>query len=234
MRESGFDVSFRFGPFGAETHHYAPVCLNSLLYKTEEDLRQMSELLGKKAEAEQWEKKALRRRELINKYLWDESRGMFFDYNFVTHARSSYEYATTFYPLWAGLASKGQGKSVASKVALFEQPGGLAMSRPESQGQWDYPYGWAPIQLLAGEGLRSYDFGGEADRLAYKFLGMVLEDFRSDHTLREKYNVVSRTTETHIGAGYAQNVTGFGWTNGVFLELLHEAPAELVNQLKKD
>src|ERR1700733_13959369 len=31
MRESGFDVSFRFGPFGAATHHYAPVCLNSLL-----------------------------------------------------------------------------------------------------------------------------------------------------------------------------------------------------------
>jgi len=25
MRESGFDVSFRFGPFGAGTHHYAPV-----------------------------------------------------------------------------------------------------------------------------------------------------------------------------------------------------------------
>src|SRR5271170_2408587 len=29
MRESGFDVSFRFGPFGAGTHHYAAVCLNS-------------------------------------------------------------------------------------------------------------------------------------------------------------------------------------------------------------
>src|SRR5208283_4021885 len=40
MRESGFDVSFRFGPFGAATHHYAPVCLKSLLYKTEKDLEQ--------------------------------------------------------------------------------------------------------------------------------------------------------------------------------------------------
>src|SRR6266481_5198601 len=38
MRESGFDVSFRFGPQGAATHHFAPVCLNSLLYKTEKDL----------------------------------------------------------------------------------------------------------------------------------------------------------------------------------------------------
>ena len=32
MRESGFDPSFRFGPFDGATHHYAPVCLNSLLY----------------------------------------------------------------------------------------------------------------------------------------------------------------------------------------------------------
>src|SRR3984885_3784254 len=41
MRGPGFDVSFRFGPFGAATHHYAPVCLNSLLYKTEKDMEQI-------------------------------------------------------------------------------------------------------------------------------------------------------------------------------------------------
>src|SRR6266853_5749032 len=40
MRESGFDISFRFGPYGAATHHYAPVCLNSLLFKTERDLEE--------------------------------------------------------------------------------------------------------------------------------------------------------------------------------------------------
>ncbi|HSV23440.1 MAG TPA: hypothetical protein VLJ17_10475, partial [Xanthobacteraceae bacterium] len=36
---------------------------------------------------------------------------------------------------------------------------------------------------------------------------------------------------THIGAGYKQNVTGFGWTNGVFLELLQMLPPGLVVQL---
>ena len=30
VRESGFDTSNRFGPFSGATHHYAPVCLNSL------------------------------------------------------------------------------------------------------------------------------------------------------------------------------------------------------------
>src|SRR5690606_28260251 len=31
-RESGYDTSNRFGPFGADTHKYNPVDLNSLLY----------------------------------------------------------------------------------------------------------------------------------------------------------------------------------------------------------
>ena len=47
MRESGFDVSFHQGPFNASTHHYAPVALNSLLYKTETDLERISTLLGR-------------------------------------------------------------------------------------------------------------------------------------------------------------------------------------------
>lgn len=234
MRESGFDVSFRFGPFGVKTHHFAPICLNSLLYKTETDLEEMSRILGRPEESRRWHEKAHERQERINKYLWNPKRGLFFDYDFETQTQSSYEYATTFYPLWAGLASKEQAASVARNISLFEQPGGLAMSRRETHAQWDYPYGWAPIQLLALEGLRRYGFDSDADRVTLKFLSMVLEDFRRDHTLREKYNVVSRSTDTHVTTGYAQNVTGFGWTNGVFLELLHEAPPELVAQLRKD
>src|SRR5579863_1033768 len=89
MRESGFDVSFRFGPFGAETHHYAPVCLNSLLYKTEKDLEKMATLLGREDEAQHWRRKALERKQLITKYLWNNGSGLFFDYDFTTGKRSS-------------------------------------------------------------------------------------------------------------------------------------------------
>jgi alpha,alpha-trehalase len=234
MRESGFDVSFRFGPFGVDTHHFAPVCLNSLLYKTEMDLEEMSRLLGRPEESRRWHEKALERQALITKYLWNPEQGLFFDYNFDTHTQSTYEYATTFYPLWARLVSKEQTVAVARNISLFEQPGGLAMSRKDTDAQWDYPYGWAPIHLLAVEGLRQYGFDSDADRITLKFLSMILQNFRRDHTLREKYNVVSRSAETHVSTGYAQNVTGFGWTNGVFLELLHESPPQLLAQLRRD
>jgi alpha,alpha-trehalase len=234
MRESGFDVSFRFGPFSAETHHYAPVCLNSLLYKTEKDLARMSSLLGRPKEAAEWNTRASDRQKLIQKYLWDEKRGLFFDYDFVNHTLSSYEYATTFYPLWAGLATPEQAQAVVKNLPLFEQPGGLAMSRVESQAQWDYPYGWAPIQLLAVDGMRRYGYAAEADRVAYSFLSMVIENFVTDKYIREKYNVVQRTSITHIVEGYSQNVIGFGWTNGVFLELQHELPPALLDRLKRE
>lgn len=234
MRESGFDVSFRFGPFSADTHHYAPVCLNSLLYKTEKDLASMSDLLGRHKDAEKWNQKAAERHALIDKYLWDEEAGLYFDYDFTTHTRSTYRYATTFYPLWAGLASKEQAQAVMRNLSFFEQPGGIVMSGRESQAQWDYPYGWAPIQLLAVEGMRRYGYEADANRVSYKFLSMVLENFERTKTIREKYDVVTRTSKTHIVEGYKRNVIGFGWTNGVFLELSHHLPDDLMARLRKD
>jgi len=223
MRESGFDVTFRFGPFGAATHHFAPVCLNSLLYKTEKDLERMSLLLGHPRDAKNWKNKADQRRKRMIQYFWDDQKGLFFDYNFVSGKRSKYEYATTFYPLWAGLATKIEARAITRNLNSFEQPGGIAMSRTESQAQWDFPYGWAPIQLLAVEGLRRYGYEREADRISENFLSMIVENFRREHTIREKYNVVTRSSGTNVVEGYRQNVTGFGWTNAVFLELLQES-----------
>jgi len=231
MRESGFDISFRFGPYGAATHHYAPVCLNSLLFKTERDLEEMSRLLGKDSDAFQWHKLAEARKQLVQKYLWDERQGLFLDYNFDNGQKSTYLYATTFYPLWAGLASDAQARAVVKNLRIFEKAGGIAMSVEETQGQWDYPFGWAPIQLLAVEGMRRYGHNAEADRVSTEFLSMVLENFERDGTIREKYNVVTRSSETNVKAGYAANVTGFGWTNAAFLELLQSLPPDEIVQV---
>ena len=231
MRESGFDPSFRFGPYDGDTHYYAPVCLNSLMYKWEKDLEQISSLLGKEADSRQWQERAENRRQAMQKYLWDEQRGTFTDYNFRTGKRSTYDYVTAYYPLWAGWATPEQARAQERHLGTFERAGGLAMSPVETGVQWDYPYGWAPNQLVAIQGLRRYGFAADANRLSQKFLSMVLENFRRDGTIREKYNVATRSSETHVQIGYETNVVGFGWTNGVFLELLHELPKDSVDRL---
>ena len=237
MRESGFDVSFRFGPYGADSEYFAPVCLNSLLYKTETDLERIAELLGKADEAAQWRARAAKRKAAIEKYLWDAGSGMFFDYDFRNGQRSKYVFAATFYPLWAGLATREQARAVDGNVKKFEQPGGLVTSVKESGAQWDFPYEWAPIQLLADEGLRKYGFDEDADRLSEEFLSTVLENFERDGTIREKYNAVTRSSETKVSAGYHANVVGFGWTNGAYLVLEGEmgsASRERLEGARKD
>jgi alpha,alpha-trehalase len=234
MRESGFDISFRFGPYGAATHHYAPICLNSLLYKTEKDLQAMAEILGRKDESQKWLQRAELRKERIQKYLWDPGRRLFFDYDFETGVRSSYEYITTFYPLWAGLATPEQAQELVRNLGIFEQPGGLAMSSTFADVQWDYPYGWAPTQIVAIEGLRRYGFNDDANRISYNFLATIAENFRRDGTIREKYNVVTRSSESGVHAGYQQNVIGFGWTNAAFLVFLHELPKDMTERLAKE
>jgi neutral trehalase len=46
--------------------------------------------------------------------------------------------------------------------------------------------------------------------------------------------VVTRSSESHIEAGYNQNVIGFGWTNAAFLALLHALPEDVKERLAKE
>jgi len=234
MRESGFDVSFRFGAFGSATHHYAPVCLNSLLYKTEKDLEQISLWLGHSDDASLWSKRAENRRRLITQYLWNPQLGLFYDYDFTMNRMSSYKYATAFYPLWAGLATKEQAQAVAGNLKVFERPGGVPMSTEDTGAQWDLPYGWGNIEMLVIDGLRHYGYNADADRVSYEFLSTVADNFRRDGVIVEKYNVVTRSSEAHAELGYHMNVVGFGWTNAAFVELLHALPKEMVQRLNEE
>jgi alpha,alpha-trehalase len=221
MRESGFDISFRFGPFSGSTHHYAAVCLNSLLFKTEKDLQEISTILGD-GRAQEWTARAERRRQLMTRYFWDEKAGMFYDYDFVAKKRSTYTYITTFYPLWAGAASEQQSRAVIANLKVFEKQGGVLTSPYETGVQWDAPFGWAPTQLLTVEGLRRYGAKADADRVAKKWVDTVAAGLRREGTIREKYNVEIGSSDSKVTAGYQQNQVGFGWTNGVTLEFMHQ------------
>jgi alpha,alpha-trehalase len=219
MRESGYDPSFRFGPFSGSTHHYAPICLNSLLYKYERDLAWMAEKLGKPNEAKQWNDQAEARKAAINKYLWNEKEGMYFDYNYETHQQSTYRYLTTFYPLWAGLADFQQQKGLEKALHWFEKPGGLAMSTYDSGTQWDLPFGWAPPTWIAIAGLEKAGDIADARRISEEFSHTILVNFEHDHTIHEKYDVVHGSSEMSITTGYKSNEVGFGWTNAAYLKM---------------
>jgi len=228
MRESGFDPSNRFGPFNADIIHYNPVCLNSLLYMMERDAAQILKMLGRRRDAAIWEfRSAARSHYGVNQLMWDERDGLYYDYNFQTRAVRRYPFVTTFYPLWAGLATPQQAARVVANLHLFERAGGLQTSTNESGSQWDAPYGWAPMQLIAVEGLRRYGYEREANRISVNFLSLILKEFIEHNTIVEKYDVASRRSQIGAGLkfGYKSNEIGFGWTNAAFVELYAALPA---------
>ncbi|MCY7345294.1 MAG: hypothetical protein LH614_03660 [Pyrinomonadaceae bacterium] len=226
MRESGFDPSNRFGQFNVDIINYNPVCLNSLLYQMEIDTAKISRELGDNDAAQKWETRAQTRAENINRMLWDEKDGFYYDLNFNSKNFRRYPFLTTFYPLWGGIADKKQAHRLVENLKIFEQSGGLQTSPFKTGSQWDAPFGWSPLELIAVEGLRKYGYEREANRITVNFLSLILKEFLRTKTIVEKYDVVRRASEVagDIKFGYDYNVVGFGWTNGAFLKLYDALP----------
>ena len=237
MRESGFDPSNRFGPFNIDIIHYNPICLNSLLYLMETETAEIMKTLGRAREANVWIGRSEKRRRSINRLMWDERDGLYYDYNFVEKRVRRYPFLTAFYPLWAGIADRKQSARVVANLNRFERAGGLQTSTNASGSQWDAPFGWGNLQMIAVKGLRRYGYAREADRITANFLSMILKDFIEHNTIVEKYDVVRRSSQLGAGIkfGYAANQIGFGWTNAAFTEMYAELPEqERSNVLKLD
>ncbi len=219
MRESGFDPSFRFGPFSGDTEDYAPIGLNCLLYRYERDMEHFALLLQKPKDAQLWSSRAVVRYNAIHYYLWRPSEGIFTDYDFVHRRPSHYAFITSLYPLWTGVATRDEAKQIVAHLGLFERPGGLSTSNYQSGMQWDDPYGWAPTNWIGIEGLEDTGYRADALRLARHFTATIDAGFAADHVMLEKYNVVTGNANVTVTAGYKANQVGFGWTNAIYLKL---------------
>jgi alpha,alpha-trehalase len=256
MRESGNDASYRLQYDCAEL---VTVDLNSLLYREEINIADIisnefgGEVRlsnGKIEKSKSWYERAEKRKELMNKYLWDEKAGMFFDYDFVKGRRTKYVAATTFYPLWAGVATKRQAESLLENaLPLLEEPGGIAGSTEASRGpinenrpqtQWDYPFGWAPQQMLVWQGLRNYGKTKIARDLAYRWLYTItINAYNYNGTIAEKYDVTNRSSQVfaeygNVGTKFSYITReGFGWTNASYVVGLTLLTKKLVDDLDR-
>lgn len=243
VRESGHDTSYRLEGKAA---HLATVDLNSLLYKYEVDVVYiLNDLLHEKLKnpvsgeiesLEKWQERSEKRKANITKYLWCEEDNIFYDYNVVTGEQTRYESATSLWPLWSGAASRDQAERLVKySLQKFEQFGGLAAGTLKSRGpvnlfrpsrQWDFPYGWAPQQILAWYGLKNYGFHNCVRRLVYRWLYLITRAFVDyNGVIVEKYNVCRGAVPHKVDAEYGNQginfkgvqTEGFGWVNASFV-----------------
>lgn len=251
VRESGHDTTYRLEKVAADV---ATVDLNSCLYKIECDVARTIrgqfggrlavpkefQVQGMSADAFEtaatWDRRAKKRRLAMDKNMWDEDAGMYFDYNTEKRQVTGYESATTFWAMWAGVATPRQAAAMVIKaLPKFEERGGLASGTERSRGsvglhrpnrQWDYPFGWAPQQILAWTGFERYGFTEEAQRLAYKWLYMVVKAFCDfNGVVVEKYDVTRPKDAWRVTAEYGNQGAdikgipreGFGWVNASYV-----------------
>jgi alpha,alpha-trehalase len=249
VRESGHDTTYRWRANGVDScADFVTVDLNSLLYKVELDIARIiqEEFNGEfnaasKTTSAEWRARALKRKELILKYLWNPEDKLFYDYDVATAKQSRYVSATTFYPLWTWdpeepttqiLDTDTARSMVHAALAQLEEPGGLAATSetslkafgdPKNPRQWDFPNGWAPHQMIAWAGLRRYGFNAMADRLTYRWLYMVTRNAADyNGTIPEKFDVVRRSHDVfaeygNVGTRFAYITReGFGWMNASY------------------
>ncbi|GJJ77122.1 alpha,alpha-trehalase [Entomortierella parvispora] len=181
----------------------------------------------------EWFERARLRQARINELCWNEERGMFFDYDTRLKVQGTYESVTTFYTMWSGCADREKAEKMMVKaLPLFEVTGGLVSGTEASRGiitlarpnrQWDFPFGWAPHQIISWIGFEKYGFKEEAKRTCYRWLYTITKSFVDfNGVVPEKFDVVNMTHKVQVEYG---NVgvdfkfiprEGFGWMNASY------------------
>ncbi|KAI5160234.1 alpha,alpha-trehalase [Nematocida ausubeli] len=222
VRESGHDTSKRVE--GIASYLYT-VDLNSLLYKTEQDILKLRHI-------PEIEKISNRRKAAINTILWNGEA--YYDYNIKSNKLSDYKGATTLYPLFTRAAEEKKAEILVQGLGDLIGAGGIftgteescavGAEKSETQKQWDYPYGWAPHQMLGWIGLVNYGHADLAKSLALKWCTMVGKLFaRYNGVVTEKYNIKTGSHKVNVEYGnigaQIRHVPreGFGWTNTSWL-----------------
>ena len=196
---------------------YAAVDLNSLLFGYEE-------FLYKAAEKNSWNFKDLylersnKRKELINKYLWNEEHGWFFDYDFVNGIQSDVYSLSGMQPMFMGIANTGQAEKMVKNLSLFEREFGIATTNEQPgcrEYQWAYPVVWPPLVYITVRSLDRYGYKQHAQRIAQKFIQTNTRLFKKTGRLFEKTDA---ETGELSNAEYS-SAPMMGWTAGVYAAL---------------
>ncbi len=198
--ESGLDFTMLHQ---GEATNIAPVLLNSVMGKVEKDLSWMHEVAGHLKESKHFERAFENRQSSMNKYLWNNEKGRYENYNLRTQKRVDALGADTYTPMWAGLASKTQAERTLEAAKVLEKDGGIAASDiMDSHHQWDGNNGWAPFQYFAINGMRNYGYVNDAKRVANKWVNGLADSFAKEGSMYERIDVETLSKPVEDGEKY--------------------------------
>uniref|UniRef100_A0A8C5RK34 Trehalase n=1 Tax=Laticauda laticaudata TaxID=8630 RepID=A0A8C5RK34_LATLA len=223
VAESGWDFSSRwFLPGFPSLQHplqdtrvreIVPVDLNAILCKVEQLLATFYQVLGEK-----WDKEG---KQVAALTVW-------LDYHFLHQRHNPAFYPCNLSPLWAecdvDLPRAEKMLRYLEESSALSYANGLPTSLTQTGEQWDFPDAWAPLQHMVITGLvkpSSAQARELAFSLAQQWLQMNLAVYEKHGGMFEKWGAYpdQRGPTCPIPLPFPLQ-EGFGWTNGVALQLL--------------
>ncbi|XP_019851831.1 PREDICTED: trehalase-like [Amphimedon queenslandica] len=237
--ESGWDFSSRWlstsGPMAGQlssmrAKSIIPVDLNAILGANEILLYKLHRITGFDDFAEDYASAWTRRHSLFENLLWAETEGLYKDWSLEEGSHLNAVYASSLTPFYTYSLDKSLFNNTKGRLTLgrlkslgfLGYPGGLPTSQNSTGQQWDFPNAWAPLQwfLVKGwEGADDQELNKAARNLTETWLRSNYQAWiQYNHSMFEKYNC---TASGQPGGGGEYSLqSGFGWTNGVVLDLL--------------
>ena len=194
------------------------ICLNSFLYAEKNILAEMAEILGKNELATQLKSEAEKIKTHVQTKMYDPETGFFYDTRLGTGDFIKVMGAECWLPLWAGIATPEQAKSVMEKMmdeTKFNSTlplGTLDTSHPAlrpTRGYWRGPV-WVDQVYFGITGLRKYGYDKQADFLLKKFIDNA-QGLTTDGAINENYNPLT---------GEALCSPNFGWSSACIIKML--------------
>jgi len=179
------------------------------------------------------------RKSAMKALFWNDQSQQWHDFDMSTGKQNSAIFPSNFLPLWCGAyddnyfifsptdsdAKTHSFKDNMVKVLLnsgLVQPGGTLTSLQATEQQWDNPNAWAPLQSLLIDALRDMNTPNSlqfAESMALNWIKANYIGYTQTGVMHEKYNAFIPGAPGN-GGEYDPQV-GFGWTNGVVLDLLN-------------
>lgn len=212
------------------------VDLNAYLYAEKAFLKSLAEILGKKEDAIRYEKEAKEIADYVNKYMFDEETGFYYDLQInstgdekkllVNRGKGTEGYI----PLWAKMSPKNKAKKVVENIMDTEKFN-LKVPFPTASKDnkffdpnryWRGPV-WLDQALYGVEALENYGYKEEAKELAYKLFDNA-EGVITSGVINENYNPIT---------GEALHAKNFSWSAAAYYLLYKNTLSGGVNTSQK-
>ncbi|KAI6192147.1 Trehalase [Aphelenchoides bicaudatus] len=238
--ESGNDFSSRWlrdknltDLSSIDTISIVPVDLNALMCRNLEILAHLFSLKQDDANEFVYRQRHQKFKQSFQKVFWNEREGAWFDYDLKTKRHRVNFYPQNFIPIFGNCydtLDRQKVEKVYKRMANFTVdscdngpfacPNGIPSSQIKTGLQWDGANSWPPLEYMVIEGLRrteSPQLQEYAYEIASKWVQTNYVMFKTHGVMFEKYSA----SELNKGSGGEyETPVGFGWTNGVILELL--------------